>query len=525
MKKRIYLLVMIVMFCILGVMSKQDIVSASEVNTITIGKTTEGCLVGGEEDYYSIIPSEKGQLTITITGKVPASLTAAILDENNVNTYRTKTVDYNAEKGNETLKYVVYVNPIKYHLRIGANNSVGGEYTIKTSLKPFKEEIEANHSIDTAYVIKNNQYINGYLAIDSMKDYYKIEIKEGKQLKFSVDCYSASSVTVGVIKPSEDFVTYTGNAGFNKYRYEFDQSVPAGTYIIVISDNGSAMIEEGRKYSLATGNYVVTKEMKTIPKKVMYAGKTYNLKVTRTPEGATEKLKYTTSDKKVVTVSSTGKLSAKGKGTATITVTGVDTGIKQKVTITVKEIPVKKVQITTAAKSLYKGESLELTAKITPSNATQSKAKWKSSNPSVATVDSTGTVKAKAAGSCTITATAGAKKATCKIVVKEYVVITPPEEPTVPDITTPDTTTPEKPEIKTITMESSIRLSVGDKRKISFTISPSDADSSKLTWKSSDSSVASVKNGTITCEKAGYATIIVKASNGVTAMCTVYVSE
>lgn len=599
MKKKISLLVLMIILCVIGWGSTNEASMASEVNKITIGKKVEGNLAKGEEYYYSFKTSEVGQLTITIKGNVPGGLSTAILDENNLTAYRTKIAEYNDENGNEVIQYVMYVDPITYHLRIkGIYVTDSGDYTIETKFKSFEDSTNGeNHSLDTAYTIKNNKYYKGYITIDDTMDYYKIKVKKGANLKFSVNCYSDSAVTVGIIKPSDGFVSITGSAGYNNYSYDYDQSVPEGTYTIVISGSGGSTIEEGRNYSISTGNYVITKKLKTITKKVMYVGNTYKLNVTRTPKNSTEKLNYTSSNKKVVTVSSTGKLTAKAKGTATITVTGADTKIKKKVKVTVKEIAVKKVQITTSAKSIYIGKILKLTAKVTPSNATHSKVTWKSSNSAVATVTSRGTVLGKKAGSCIITATAGSKKATYKVTVKSIPVSSvslnrrsatitvgdsvrvsatvSPSNATNKTIrysssnssvatvsskgvvtgkaagtctitvsaggkkatcmikvnkkteTTPtkDKTTTETPEIKKITMDSSIRLTVGDKVKLSIAISPSGADKSSLTWKSSDSSVVSVKNGTITCKKEGYATIIVKAPNGVTAMCTVYVSK
>ena len=336
MKKRISLLGFVILVCILGVVSKQNVAQASVEKTITIGKKVDGHLKSGANDYYSFTPSKTGQLTITITGKVPEGLEATIFDKNDGTVYRTKTVDYDADKGNETVKYVVYVNPMKYRLRItGASISVSGKYTIKTSFKPLKETSATNHSKGKAYTISDDQCCKGYITIDGSKDYYKIKVKKEEKLKFSVKCNTDASVVVGIIKPSEKYVSISGSAGKN-YTYDFDQSVPAGTYVIEISSDEGTKIEAGNSYAISTGNYVFTKKINTISKKDMYVGKTYKLKVTTTPKNATETLKYTSSNKKVATVSSTGKITAKAKGTATITITGADTGISKKVKIKVK---------------------------------------------------------------------------------------------------------------------------------------------------------------------------------------------
>ncbi len=61
-------------------------------------------------------------------------------------------------------------------------------------------------------------------------------------------------------------------------------------------------------------------------------------------------------------------------------------------------------------------KTLQLTAAITPSNATDKKVTWTSSDPKVAAVDKNDKVKAKTYGTAIITATASnGKKATCRI--------------------------------------------------------------------------------------------------------------
>ena len=69
--------------------------------------------------------------------------------------------------------------------------------------------------------------------------------------------------------------------------------------------------------------------------------------------------------------------------------------------------------------TMEKGESLQLTATINPSDATFQALTWKSDSPSVATVDANGKVTATALGTATITVTAAnGVKATCIVEVQ-----------------------------------------------------------------------------------------------------------
>lgn len=81
--------------------------------------------------------------------------------------------------------------------------------------------------------------------------------------------------------------------------------------------------------------------------------------------------------------------------------------------VAVKSIKLNKTKVT-----LAKGKKVTLKATVATSNATDKNVTFTSSNTKVATVNAKGVVTAKKAGKATITAKAGIKKATCKIVVK-----------------------------------------------------------------------------------------------------------
>lgn len=95
----------------------------------------------------------------------------------------------------------------------------------------------------------------------------------------------------------------------------------------------------------------------------------------------------------------------------------------KKTTTTTKKttIEVSDIKISNSKLSLKAGENSTLTVTINPSNATDKKITWTSSNKSVATVDSNGKVKAVGAGTATITAKVGNKTVTCTVIVTENV--------------------------------------------------------------------------------------------------------
>ncbi|MGO5193224.1 Ig-like domain-containing protein, partial [Bifidobacterium boum] len=69
--------------------------------------------------------------------------------------------------------------------------------------------------------------------------------------------------------------------------------------------------------------------------------------------------------------------------------------------------------------SLARGKSVQLTATVNPSNATNKTVTWSSSNAAIATVTGTGYVSAVKAGTATVTASAGGKSASVKVTVTD----------------------------------------------------------------------------------------------------------
>lgn len=145
------------------------------------------------------------------------------------------------------------------------------------------------------------------------------------------------------------------------------------------------------------------------------------------------------------------------------------------------------------------GSTKKLTTTVAPSTAPNG-VTWSTSNAKVATV-SGGVVTAKGAGKATITATAlaGGKTGTCVVTV------------TLPPVTS-------------VTLSpKTASINAGKTATLKATIAPAKA-STEVTWKSSDTKVATVKNGVVTGVAAGKATITVTAQGGKTATCAVTVT-
>ena len=229
----------------------------------------------------------------------------------------------------------------------------------------------------------------------------------------------------------------------------------------------------------------------------LHIGESKTLTATVVPENATNKsVTWTSSNTAVATVSN-GVIIAVKEGTAIIMATAENVTAMCAVTVLANEVTGITLDITSA--SLKVNENITLTATVKPDNATDKTVTWSSSDESVATV-SNGVVVSHKIGKATISAKAGDKTATCEITVEA---------------------TP----VTSITLDkTSASLKVKETVTLIATVGPNDATDKTVTWTSSDTSIATVKDGVVTAVKVGTATITAKAGSK-TATCTVTVTS
>ncbi len=137
-------------------------------------------------------------------------------------------------------------------------------------------------------------------------------------------------------------------------------------------------------------------------------GGTQQLTPTVSPSNATNKnVTYSSSNASVASVNASGLITGVAAGSATITVTTVDGGKTATVSVTVTNtnVAVTSVTISPTSATLSVGGTQQLTATVSPVNATNKNVTYSSSAPSVATVSATGLVTAVAVGTAVITVT------------------------------------------------------------------------------------------------------------------------
>jgi uncharacterized protein YjdB len=228
------------------------------------------------------------------------------------------------------------------------------------------------------------------------------------------------------------------------------------------------------------------------------------LGATVSPGNATDKSYTWASDNSAVaSVDSSGRVTANAIGTATISATTTDGNKIAACAVTVAPIRVTGVTLSERAASVLVGDTLFLRATVSPADATDASFAWKSSDTSIASIDTSGFVRTYKIGAATITATTsdGEKTAECVVTVGPV-------------------------RVSRITISDSvISLKPTETKTLRATIAPENASDKRHTWSSSNNEIATVsQEGVVTAHRAGTATITVTAADGgLQSSCTVTV--
>ncbi len=326
-------------------------------------------------------------------------------------------------------------------------------------------------------------------------------------LTLQVDGEETLTATVAPDNATDKTVTWTtSNGSVATVDNGAVTAVSAGTATITATADGKSAtctVTVNPKTVSVTG---VTLDNTTA---TISVGAATQLTATLAPTDATNKnITWKTSDASVATVDENGTVTGVKAGTATITVTTEDGGKTATCAVTVNNVDVSSITLSQNTLNLIyddeNNKTATLTATVAPDNATDKTVTWTTSNGSVATVDN-GAVTAVSAGTATITAKAGDKEAICTV-----------------DVTA-KTVAVDSVSVTPTTLELTVGGSTGS---LAATVSPENATDKTVTWTTSNESVATVNNGTVTAVSAGTAIITATTADGnKTATCTVTVKD
>ncbi len=231
-----------------------------------------------------------------------------------------------------------------------------------------------------------------------------------------------------------------------------------------------------------------------LAEETLWVGETTQATATITPADASiTTVTWSSRNENVATVDENGVVTAVGKGSAYIVASAVDgSGRVGNVTVRVKQQPTS-ITLNNTELTVNMGRTQTLRATVGPNNADDRKVTWESSDPAVATVNSDGRVTPVSIGECTITCRSTnfpEVYASCDVMVNQLV---------------------ERVSFTT----SSANVNVGSTTILFLQISPANATNQSVTYKSSNTNIATVDaDGTIHGIKRGTVNITATANDG-----------
>jgi uncharacterized protein YjdB len=231
---------------------------------------------------------------------------------------------------------------------------------------------------------------------------------------------------------------------------------------------------------------------------------TMQLYATLTPADSTDTITWISSNTSVVTVSSTGIVTAIDKGSAVIaaiTSSGYTATCNIEVTIPASSISLNLYAITIGINQSVNS----IKATVLNENANDKTVSWYSNANHIATVSANGTITGVGIGTATISAvTANGITSTCSVTV----------------------TSPNKGITAISLSKTFTSIDEGKKLKLTAKIKPSTAQNKTIVWSSSNTAVATVNGlGNISALTPGTTVITATASSGLSAQCTITVNS
>lgn len=437
-----------------------------------------------------------GTATVTVTTKDGKYTKTCIITVSQYATALKLNIEDLTLNVGETFQMVVTATPASSTDKYTWETSNASVVTVSTTGR-----VSGKSEGTAIIIVKSNRGITAFCRIKVKQQATGIELNYAKKtvavsdtftLKATVLPKNATNQNVTYVSSDKSIATVTKKGKV--------KGIKGGTAIITVTS------EEGKYEALCI---VTVKELVTdisLPEELFLGkGKTHRLTPTITSNSATTiKLQWSSSNTKVATVSKKGLVKAVGIGTAKITVKATD-GSKAKAVCTVRVIrTTSSISISPASISLLQGQTKALRVTIQPSNASQKKVVWSSSNEAIAMVDAKGNVTAMGEGSTIIKATTtdGTNQvASCIVTVGKKVAST--------SVTLAD---------------QSLVMVTGESKTVQAVLAPANTTDG-FRWSTDNAAVATVdaSSGRIVAKAVGTATITVMTDSGKTARISINV--
>lgn len=384
----------------------------------------------------------------------------------------------------------------RYYVKVkGFANNTGDyelrvDYTIRSS---SGGDTSCDEDKASASELVVNSWQSGEICCPCAVKWYKFT----PQSSAYYTIYTVGSLdTVGALYDDNDDLIKSNDDGGQGLNFKLVSYLTAGqTYYIKVNAFGN---KTGR-YSIAAISAVFVESVSISNHNItLKKGETAALTAEVLPSYATNKsVLWRSENDNVVTVSPEGVITAVDGGTVCVSAIACDGSGRSGCCAVTVNVLVESVRINDERRIMYTGTTDRFEVTVCPHNATNKLVRWSSTNTNVATVDpATGKITAISAGTARIIATAQdgtGKSGACELTVK----------PAIP--------------VKGVTIcNNTYTMKVGETTRLSYSVYPVDATNQRVTWHSSNSSVAEVdaRNGRITAKSYGKTTITLASVDG-----------
>ncbi len=481
MKRKVWIVVAVLAVCLMTVLPAaaanvfaftEKSVSLFEGEKAETAINRDGDWVEGDIVYTSETPkvatvSEDGVITAVSKGRAKIAASLMRNGKRIRSTYIDVTVARRVTKVTLSRKNLVVLEP--------------GDPLLAGLLKPLQEETDPVPADPDSPELPDPQPDEANLLTDPV-----LVVLAGKSVSLSVTCTPEDA--------SNRKVTFeTSDAGIAKI---VDGSkirgVEKGECDLTISSVQNPEIQE-------VFHVVVIEPVKKVrieaPDKTMFAGEQMKLETVCTPENASiQKVTWTSKKPSVAAVDENGLVTGLAKGDVTIEARTTD-GTNLAATLTIRvmqnvtEVTLKETDVIVST-----NRSVRLAATVLPKEANNKKLKWTTSDETIATVKTDGTVTGKKAGICVITCTSESNPAVSASAAVQVV------QPV-----TKISFNPSGP----------LTFPIQTSQQLYWTVEPEDASIKDVTFRSNHPEIASVDgNGLVTGVKRGEAQIIASATDG-----------
>ncbi|MBR4461089.1 MAG: Ig-like domain-containing protein, partial [Erysipelotrichaceae bacterium] len=460
--------------------------SNTSVVTISNGRIT-GVNQGTATVTATTTDGSNQSATCTVTVTVPAESITMTESSVRIPVNGTRTLIYTIYPSNASNTDVVWSSSSSTYVSVDQNGVITG---LKKGSATITVRLADNSSIKSTCTVTVYQPVTS-ISLDQST--MTLSIDETKKITATVSPSGASNKNINWTSSNTNVATVDTNGNVTGI-------AKGSATITATAADGSGVT--------ATCGVTVVKPVTSITLSAtsltLNVGDTSTLAATVLPSDASNRsVTWTTSDSTVASVSSSGKVTAKKAGTATITVTAKDSsGVSATATVTVKQ-PVTYLTLNKNSLQLTINGSETLIATVSPDDATNKTLQWSSSDSTVASVSSSGKVTGKKAGTATITVRTtddSNLSATCTVTVAN-------------------------PVTSLTLSEYSLTLNKNESYTLTATVLPENATNKTLQWSSSNTNIASVdQNGTVTALAEGQAMINVQTTDGSSLMATCMVN-